>query len=179
MTAALPPKRRGNHVDQDTWAQISIDYRRELLARARREGLPPHDAEDIVQEVLKAAANYKGKGGAQVRTFLIAVLQNQIRKWIRKAGTARNTVAVEVVADSLPDNAREPADIAGSDEIKELILRSFMGLPDFCRDVCELRHVYGYSYDEISRELEIPLETVKSRLYRARKLLQEKLKDML
>ncbi len=105
---------RGKFVDQDTWAQISIQYQRELLARARHEGIPTHDAEDIVQEVLKAAVNYKGIGGAEVRTFLIAVLQNQVRKWIRRAGTARNTVAVDNIADSLAGRARDPSDIAGS-----------------------------------------------------------------
>ena len=169
----------GKFVDQSVWSDICVRYQDELLSRARREGVPLHDAEDIVQEVLQAARNYKGTGGAEVRTFLIAVLQNQIRKWIRKATVSRNTVAVDAVAESLPDGGRDPSEIAGGAEIKEMILRSFMELPDFCRDVCELRHVYGYSYGEISKELGVPLETVKSRLHRARKLLQEKLQDIL
>jgi RNA polymerase sigma-70 factor (ECF subfamily) len=166
-------------VDQSTWAQVSIRYQQELLSRAKREGIPPHDAEDIVQEVLKAAVNYKGTSGAEVRTFLIAILQNQIRKWIRKAGGSRAMVTVDSVADSLSDGSRDPSEIAGDAEVKALILKSFMELPDFCRLVCELRHVYGYSYLEISKELGIPLETVKSRLHRARKLLQESLSDIL
>ncbi|NQT19362.1 MAG: sigma-70 family RNA polymerase sigma factor [Planctomycetes bacterium] len=166
-------------MDQGTWSDICVRYQGELLSRARREGVPSHDAEDIVQEVLQAARNYKRKGGAEVRTYLIAVLQNQVRKWIRKMSASRNTVAVDAMAESLPDGGRSPADIAAGAEIKELILNSFMELPDFCRNVCELRHVYGYSYDEISKELDVPLETVKSRLHRARKLLQEKLQDIL
>ena len=166
-------------MDRNAWAQISIQYQRELLARVKREGVPAHDAEDIVQEVLKAAVNYQGRSGAEVRTFQIAVLQNQVRRWIRKAGLARNTIPVDRAAEFLSDGARSPADVAGDAELKELILRSFTELPDFCRRVCELRHVYGYTYNEISGELKIPLETVKSRLHRARKLLQQKLKDVL
>jgi len=174
-----PPLNGVPPMDQETWAKICIQFQAELSARARREGIPSHDAEDIVQEVLKAAVNYQGKCGAEVRTFLIAILQNQVRKWIRKAGIARGNVAVDRMADSLPDRTRDPADIAGDAEAKVLILKCFNELPDFCRNVCELRHVYGYSYEEISGELQIPLETVKSRLHRARKILQERLKDVL
>ena len=166
-------------MDQETWAKICVDFQGELIARARREGIPTHDAEDIVQEVLKAAVNYQGKCGAEVRTFLIAILQNQVRKWIRKIGTARANVTIDKMADTLRDASRDPADLAGDAEMKALILKSFNELPDFCRSVCELRHVYEYSYEEISSELQIPLETVKSRLYRARKLLHEKLRDVL
>jgi len=166
-------------MDQDTWAKTCVDFQSELMARARREGIPAHDAEDIVQEVLKAAVNYQGRCGAEIRTFLIAILQNQVRKWIRKTSVARGNVTVDKMADSLPDAAKDPADLAGDAEVRDLILRSFIELPDFCRNVCELRHVYGYSYDEIASELDIPLETVKSRLYRARKILQEKLRDVL
>ena len=166
-------------MDQSVWSDICVRYQGELLSRARREGVPAHDSEDRVQEVLQAARNYKGTGGAEVRTFLIAVLQNQVRKWIRKAAASRNTLPVDAVADSLPDAGRDPSDIVGGAEIKDMILRSFTELPDFCRNVCELRHVYGYSYEEISKELDLPLETVKSRLHRARKLLQEKLQDIL
>jgi len=166
-------------VDNVTWARICVEYQPELLARARREGVPAHDADDIVQEVLKAAENYEGRAGAEIRTFLIAILQNQVRKWIRHTGAARVNVTVDRVADTLPDGSRSPADLASDAEIKELILKSFMELPDFCRNVCEMRHVHGLSYEEIARELQIPIETVKSRLHRARKLLQERLHDVL
>jgi len=166
-------------VDQSTWAEVSIQYQRELLLRARREGIPAHDAEDIVQEVLKAAMNYRGTAGAEIRTFLIAILQNQVRKWIRRAARSRTMVPVDGLAESLPNGARDPSEIAGETEARELILQCFAELPDFCRDVCEMRHVYGWSYREIADELNIPLETVKSRLHRARKLLQERLKNVL
>lgn len=170
---------RNYPLDQITWARISVQYQAELLARARREGVPVHDAEDIVQEVLKAAVNYEGRAGAEIRTFLIAILQNQVRKWIRKTCAARGNVTVDRVANTLPDRTRDPSELAGEGETKQIILKSFLELPDYCRSVCELRHVYGYSYEDISRELEIPIETVKSRLHRARKILQERLRDIL
>ena len=170
---------RGTPVDQATWAEVSRQYNHELLLRARREGIPHDDAEDIVQEVLKAATNYRGTGGAEVRTFLIAVLQNQVRKWIRRASRSRSMVAVDSVAESLPDGTRDPSEAACDAETKELVLRCFGELPDYCRNVCEMRHVYGLSYREIADELAIPLETVKSRLHRARKMLQERLRDVL
>ncbi len=49
------------------------------------------------------------------------------------------------------------------------------GLPDDLREVIELRHFQEASYEEMAAILEIPVGTVMSRLYRARKALRGKL----
>src|SRR6185436_3007144 len=63
-------------------------------------------------------------------------------------------------------------------EVKERsaqIRNALMSLPPHYRVVVELRHYQELSYDEIAAELKIPLSDVKSHLFRARKILAEKL----
>jgi RNA polymerase sigma-70 factor (ECF subfamily) len=60
-------------------------------------------------------------------------------------------------------------------ERSEQIRGALASLPANYRVVLELRHYHELSYDEIAAELKIPLSDVKSHLFRARKLLAEKL----
>lgn len=61
-------------------------------------------------------------------------------------------------------------------ERSEQIRRALAALPPNYRVVIELRHYQEMTYDEIAVELGIPLSDVKSNLFRARKILAEKLK---
>jgi RNA polymerase sigma-70 factor (ECF subfamily) len=60
-------------------------------------------------------------------------------------------------------------------ERSEHIRAALAALPAHYRAVVELRHYQEMSYDEIAQELIIPLSDVKSHLFRARKILAEKL----
>jgi RNA polymerase sigma-70 factor (ECF subfamily) len=66
------------------------------------------------------------------------------------------------------------ATIIGS-ENKERIWEAILGLPFHYRVVIELRHFLALSYAEISTVLGVPLSDVKSHLFRARRLLAERL----
>ena len=59
--------------------------------------------------------------------------------------------------------------------IETKICSALASLPANYRIIVELRHYQEMSYDEIANELNIPLSDVKSHLFRARKLLAEKL----
>lgn len=71
--------------------------------------------------------------------------------------------------DHRPEIAHEQAEQAGT------IRAAIHSLPPHYRVVIELRHFQEMSYDEIAAALDIPLSDVKSRLFRARRILAEKL----
>ncbi len=73
------------------------------------------------------------------------------------------------------DPAQLPEAATEVRERSEQIRRALSSLPPHYRVVVELRHFQELSYDEIAAELNIPLSDVKSHLFRARKLLAEKL----
>ena len=74
------------------------------------------------------------------------------------------------------DGGRGPEAAYEAHEKSEQIRRALASLPPNYRAVVELRHYQEMSYDEIAAALKIPLSDVKSNLFRARKLLAEKLK---
>ena len=59
--------------------------------------------------------------------------------------------------------------------VDDEVLRAIDGLPEAFRETLVLSDVEGLSYQEIAGILEVPVGTVKSRLFRARHLLQKKL----
>jgi len=59
--------------------------------------------------------------------------------------------------------------------VDDEVLRAIDALPEQFRETVVLSDVEGMSYEEIARILEVPVGTVKSRLFRARRLLQQKL----
>lgn len=69
-----------------------------------------------------------------------------------------------------PEAAREQAEQA------EAVRAALAGLPPRYRAVVELRHFQGLSYEEIAAALSLPLSDVKSHLFRARKLLAQRLR---
>jgi RNA polymerase sigma-70 factor (ECF subfamily) len=61
--------------------------------------------------------------------------------------------------------------------VDEEVLRAIDKQPEAFRETLVLSDVEGMSYQEIAQILEVPVGTVKSRLFRARQLLQTKLYD--
>ena len=59
-----------------------------------------------------------------------------------------------------------------------LITEAIENLPDKYREVINMRHKQELPYEEIAKELGVPLGTVKARLFRARELLKKRLKTI-
>lgn len=103
--------------------------------------------------------------------------------WIRRvaANVCLNHLESQKVTTELDDekDADDSQSLEKQVEVKERseqIRAALASLPVNYRAVVELRHYQEMSYDEIANELKIPLSDVKSNLFRARKLLAEKLK---
>ncbi len=71
------------------------------------------------------------------------------------------------------DIGNDPLDILVDKNSVEQITKAIGSLNPIYRDVLLLKRAYGYSREEISELMEIPLETVKKRLLRARKMLSQ------
>lgn len=137
----------------------------------------PVEAEDIIQEAfLKAYRNLDSfKGNSGFYTWIYAIARNlaidEFRK--RKHEKLRSSMPVE--------EFQIPSDPADTDEVKEeiLILRKAIAmLPELMRSVVVMRMVDGMSYPEIAEVTGLNEETVKNRMFRARKELAVLLKQM-
>jgi RNA polymerase sigma-70 factor (ECF subfamily) len=139
-------------------------------------------AEDLVQEtMLKAFRSWhQYKPGTNVRAWLLTILRHSFINEYRKA--RRRSTEVDVhrvegftvfrdVQDSDPEG--QFFDRLVDDEVMQAIDR----LPDEFRETLVLSDVEGLSYVEIAEVTEVPVGTVKSRLFRARQALQRQLYD--
>lgn len=144
-----------------------------------------HDARDVCQEVWltiwKQLPRFRGE--AKFTTWLhpIAVrravdhLRKRRRWYDRFLPFASGDDAVEAAPEPVTDtDARQETEQA---ERLALLRRAIDALPPKLRAVLAMREVQGLSYDEIARASGIPTGTVMSRLYHARRMLAQKLKD--
>lgn len=130
------------------------------------------DAEDLAQETFMRAYN-------QLDTFDI---EREFAPWIRRVAAnlclnhiEAQKVTIELSDEQDADKSQSPSQQVEVKERSEQIRNALASLPANYRIVIELRHYQEMSYDEIADELKIPLSDVKSNLFRARKLLAEKL----
>ena len=110
-------------------------------------------------------------------------LEREFGPWVRRAAAnlclnhlESQKVTTEIDDDRDADESSQPESAVEVRERNEQIRAALSSLPAQYRAVVELRHFQDLSYDEIATELDIPLSDVKSHLFRARKLLAEKLK---
>ena len=129
-------------------------------------------AEDLVQETFMRAYD-------RLNTF---DLEREFGPWIRRV--AANLCLNHLESQKVTTQFDEERDADASQrperqvEVKERsaqVRNALVSLPPQYRVVVELRHYQQMSYDEIAAELNIPLSDVKSHLFRARKILAEKL----
>ena len=131
------------------------------------------EAEDLAQETFMRAYG-------RLNTFDI---EREFGPWIRRVAanlclnyleSQRNSAELDEERDT--GESPGPEAVVEVHERSEQIRRALASLPAHFRIVIELRHYQEMSYDEIAAELNIPLSDVKSHLFRARKILAEKLK---
>jgi RNA polymerase sigma-70 factor, ECF subfamily len=119
-------------------------------------------AEDVMQETF--ASIWQHPNGFEpdrgtLRAYLFGAARKRATEWWRKQGARRETLQ------------NEPAEC--KTETVSLVADALARLPQEGRALIWLREVEGYSYSELSEILEIPIGTVRSRLFGVRKELRE------
>jgi len=154
------------------------NVKRYALVLTRNES----DADDIVQETYLRAHRYwrSFDSAGDCRRWLLTVCRNAFHTVYQREG---RSVAVE--DDELESlaaaRAHNAARVAGVDDMYSrldlgpAIQAAIDQLDTNFRDVVVLSDVEGFSYEEIAEMLAIPMGTVRSRLFRARRQLQESL----
>ena len=135
------------------------------------------DAEDVAQEALLRAFRKfdKLRNPASFRSWIVRVSYRlALDRWRSKKRQERRETAW-----ALPVSASTPlsteAEVAAQ-EFQTRLGSALEDLPEKFRLVLILSAIQGYTLEEVSRLLDIPMGTVKSRLFFARKRLAEKLK---
>ncbi len=139
------------------------------------------EAEDVVQEAFISLYRHghSFRREARFSTFLYRVATNAALNRRRTLGRSRaRTEELErrqAAGDHLPSAPRDPEGAAVGQEVREQVQEALLELSDDLRAAIVLYDIEGQSYREISRILDIPEGTVKSRIHRARSALRLRL----
>lgn len=154
------------------------NVKRYALSLTRNES----DADDIVQETYLRANRYwdSFEAGTDCRKWLLTICRNAFTTIFHRElrSVAVDDDELESLAAARTHNA---ARVAGVDDMYSrldlgpAIQNAIERLDPAFREVVVLSDVEGFSYEEIAEALSIPLGTVRSRLFRARRHLQESL----
>lgn len=162
------------------WQTIYLDYSPKLLGICRRYIADLQTAEDIVQDSFITAIqkNHQLKDEKAIFGWLKKIVVNNALQFIRKA--SKDTfIATE--NSEIPDNTLTEITTSAMDEKKHILtydftreelLKSIDSLPSHHKSVFNLYYIENYSHAEISGLLEIPVNTSKSHLMRAKKSVQ-------
>ncbi len=143
-----------------------------LFRVARRLASSNEEAEDLVsQTVMKAYRGYSNFDGSHLKTWLIKILRNEAGLLRRSAASRVEIVFEEQEAFSESDTWQEVHWRASCDRIVEEIGR----LPEEYRAAIQLCDVEEFSYEEAAAALDVPIGTIRSRLFRARRMVRNKL----
>jgi len=128
----------------------------------------------VFVSVWKSRHTYDPSKG-KLTTWLHRITVNQCSR--EKARKAPAAVSLEEKGVDLPEMKRsQPEDILVSKLEYDRLLRAMDALDTKHRSVLVLRYFNDLSYQEIAEALEIPLGTVKSRLYQSLRYLKEQMK---
>ena len=143
------------------------------VARFFRNKLPHASgpADDLVQQTFLGVVEAKDRfrGDSSFRTFLFAVARNVLGKHLR---TKSRQKAFDPGVTSLHDLAPSPSAALARDEFDQILLGALRRLPLDLQIAVELHYWEGMTAAELAAVLDIPLGTAKTRLRRAKQLLQ-------
>lgn len=135
------------------------------------------DAEDLAQEAfLKAFRGLEGfKGDAKFSTWLYRITWNLCADWLRRRRAPGERAASIDEAAEVADGRIDVAAAVLDGETRDQVRNALDGLPEKYRAVVTLLYYQKMSYDQISAVLGLPVKTIETRLYRARRMLRDAL----
>jgi RNA polymerase sigma-70 factor (ECF subfamily) len=170
--------------DVGAFEQLVKRYDRILLRIAQSVTHNREDSQDAVQEAFLKAYQHLGdfRGDSQFSTWLIRITVNQSLMKLRKLRAIREESLDEdsqADGDKLPmevvDWAPNPEQLYRTSELRQILIKTIEELPPLLRTVFVLQDLEGLSTDQTAEALNLSQSAVKSRLWRARLQLRERL----
>ncbi len=166
--------------------ELARQYARDIYSGALRLTRNLDDAEDLAQEVFVRAytAYDQFQAGTNFRAWLFRILTNTFINRYRRRARQPQTIAwddltreSELETTAGRDEADQPEEALLSEVADEEVERALAELPEEFRVAVILSDICDLSYREVADALKIPLGTVRSRLFRGRRLLRRSLEN--
>ncbi len=162
-------------------------YQHKVIGLVSRYVRSHAECEDIAQESFIRAWRAIGsfRGDSAFYTWLYKIAVNTAKNHLVAMGRRPPTDDIDaedavfmVGAERMQDNATPEREMMRQ-EIEQSVFSTVQALPEELRTAITLREVDGLSYDEIAEAMGCPIGTVRSRIFRAREAIDEKLRPLL
>jgi len=144
-----------------------------LLRMVRDSALVEELVDDTFFEAWKHAARFRGD--SKLSTWLFGIARNRALNALRALKPAHDELDEEAV---FADSAQAPERQASQRQTAQALAAALAELPADQREALELVLHQGLSYEEAAQVLRAPLNTIKSRVFHARRKLREALADL-
>lgn len=160
--------------DQQAFSQLYLRYQPKLVrycARVLRDDLA--QAADLVDDAMfdiwRSAGSFAGRSKAS--TWIYSIARNKVISWLRK--TSEVELEDESILEALIDPSATPHEELAMDDVKQHLLRQMDHLSDEHREVLRLTYFEDLSIKEVADLLGIAENTVKTRMFYARKRMAQ------
>lgn len=171
--------------DKNAYDLLVVKYQQRIINILLYMVKDYSDALDITQEAFIKAyrALPKFRGDSSFYTWLYKIAVNTAKNHIITKSKHSHTYGTSEMEQmehhpALTDIASSE-DMALRDELKDVIFDTIENLPPDLRMSIRLRELEGLSYEEIATAMDCPIGTVRSRIFRAREAIDNKIKPLL
>ena len=173
--------------DKSAYDLLVIKYQHKIIQLVNRYVKDPSEAQDVAQETFikayRALGNFRGDSAFYTWLYRIAI--NTAKNYLVARARRGFDVQVDVQDAEQIENAPQlqgmetPERLLLNQEIVEVIKAAIDKLPEEMRIAIMLREFEGMSYEEIALAMDCPVGTVRSRIFRAREAIDNKLTPLL
>src|SRR6056297_1371350 len=173
--------------DKQAFNLLVLKYQTKIVNLVMRYVRDPDEANDVAQEAFLKAyrALPRFRGDSAFYTWLYRIAINTAKNHLvaqgrRPPGDDIDSGDAEQYAgeSELKDQAT-PERLLLRDEIEKTVIDAIDQLPDELRTAITLRELEGMSYEDIAQAMDCPIGTVRSRIFRAREAINQRLEPLL
>lgn len=172
--------------DQQAFNLLVIKYQHKVASLVSRY-VPQADVPDVAQESFIKAYRAIGsfRGDSAFYTWLYRIAVNTAKNYL--VAQDRRPPASDLEASDAENfesagalkEISNPENLMLSDELKKVVFRTIESLPEDLRMAITLRELDGLSYEEIAEIMDCPVGTVRSRIFRAREVIDNKVQPLI
>jgi RNA polymerase sigma-70 factor (ECF subfamily) len=169
---------------REAFDELVRSYRGQIYTLIRTLTGDERDADDLTQETFVRAYNAIGRFRREsaFRTWLTRIAVNAVRTFRADERRRPQGLRVELSSDaerSVAGALAASTDVETTLSRRQAIVRALAMLPDDWRVALTLKDVQGFEYHEIAAVLNVPIGTIESRVFRARRRLRPMLREWL
>jgi RNA polymerase sigma-70 factor (ECF subfamily) len=179
---------RAQRGDKRAFELLVEKYQRKLARLLSRFIRDPAEVEDVTQEAFikayRALPAFRGDSAFYTWLYRIGIntAKNYLMAMGRRAPTSTEVEAEDAESFEEGEQLRDintPESVLLTNEIAETVNSTIEQLPEELRRAIQMRELEGMSYEDIAQAMDCPIGTVRSRIFRAREAIAERLRPLL